>query len=193
MRLEIQFDASYLSRPNSRSVAGSVYYLTPSTTPAAPNSPCHAISAIIPVVVASVAEAEYAALFIAGRNGATLRAILNSLGYPQPATTIFCDNACAVGIATDTVTPRRTKSMDMQFHWIRDRVRQKQFNVTWLKGADNLADFFTKALPVHVNRTHMPSLVHTPPIIDTAYHARRAKRRYDYLNPISTFSSERVC
>jgi hypothetical protein len=101
--------------------------------------------------------------------------ILNSLGYPQPAITIFCDNACAVGIANDTVTPGRTKSMDMQFQWIRDRERQQQFEVTWIEGADNLTDFFTKALPAHVHRTHMPSLVVTPPVITTAYHARRAR------------------
>lgn len=124
MRLEIQSDVSYLSRPQSRSVAGGIFNLALSPTSAVPNSPCHAFSSIIPVVVSSVAEAEYAALFMAGRDGAALRTVLDSLGYPQPATTIFCDNACAVGIASDTVTPRRTKSMDMQFHWIRDRVRQ---------------------------------------------------------------------
>lgn len=179
MQLEIQSDASYLSRPNSRSVAGSVFYLTPpdlTTT----NSPCHALSTIIPVVVASVAEAEYAALFIAGRTGAELRTILTSLGYRQPSTTIYCDNACAVGIATDTVTPRRTKSMDMQFHWIRDRVRQHQFTVTWLKGADNLADFFTKALPAHHHRRLMPSLVCIPSSPNTSL-TPHAQRRQNYL------------
>ena len=59
-----------------------------------------------------------------------LRNVLTSLGLPQPAPTTFCDNACAVSIANDTITPRRTKSIDMQFHWIRDRVRHHQFVVT---------------------------------------------------------------
>lgn len=141
MRLAIQSDASYLSRPNARSVAGGVFYLINNDSTRTSNGPCHAISNIIPVVVSSVAEAEYAALFLNGREGAMLRTILHDLGYPQSSTTIYCDNACAVGIATDTVTPKRTKSMDMQFHWIRDRVRQLLFTVTWRKGADNLADF----------------------------------------------------
>ena len=90
-----------------------------------------------------------------------LRNILHSLGYPQPPTSIFCDNACAVGIANDTITPRRTKSIDMNFHWIRDRVRQGRFIVTWLKGEHNLADFFTKPLPVHTHQKLMSVLVST--------------------------------
>jgi hypothetical protein len=64
-----------------------------------------------------------------------------------------------VGIATDTVKPKRTKSIDMRFHWLRDRVRQGQFRLVWRKGIYNLADFFTKALPVHIHQQLMPLLV----------------------------------
>ena len=180
MTLQIQSDASYLSRPHARSVAGCLFYLVP--PPGSTNGPCHAISSVIPVVVSSVAEAEYAALFIAGREGAMLRNILTSLGYPQPATTIFCDNACAVSIANDTITPRRTKSIDMQFHWIRDRVRQHQFVVTWLKGSDNLADFFTKALPVTEHRRLMTSLVHIPSNLSSVNQSSHSLRRQLYLH-----------
>jgi hypothetical protein len=155
MQLEIQSDASYLTRPHSRSVAGGVFYLTPAPGAAHPNGPCHAISSVIPAVVSSVAEAECAALFIAGRDGAMLRNILNSLGYPQLPTSIFCDNACAVGIANDTITPRRTKSIDINFHWIRDRVRQGHFIVTWLKGQHNLAS----SRP-HSPKTHVRLCIH---------------------------------
>ena len=181
MTLTIQSDASYLSRPHARSVAGSVFYLAAAPNSALPNSPYHSISSLIPVVVSSVAEAEYAALFIAGREGAMLRNILHSLGYPQQATSILCDNACAVGIANDTITPRRTKSIDMQFNWIRDRVRQGQFVVTWLKGSDNLADFFTKPLPVHSHTKIMPLLVHTPPNLSPLTQRPHSLRRRKYL------------
>ena len=183
MTLEIQSDASYLSRPHARSVAGCLFYLVP--PPGKVNGPCHALSSVIPVVVSSVAEAEYGSLFIAGREGAMLRTILTSLGYPQLATTIFCDNACAVSIANDTITPRRTKSIDMHFYWIRDRVRQQQFIVTWVKGTDNLADFFTKALPVHTHRRLMSSLVYTPPNLSSINQPKHSLRRQKYLTPPS--------
>jgi hypothetical protein len=34
--------------------------------------------------------------------------------------------------------------MDMRYHWLTDRVRQKQFDVYWRPGKDNLADYHTK-------------------------------------------------
>ena len=116
-----------------------------------------------------------------------LRNILHSLGYPQLHTTIYCDNACAVGIATDTITPRKTKSIDMQFNWIRDRVRQNQYTVTGLKGAHNLADFFAKPLPVHLHTTLMPAFVSTP--FTSATHHAHLLRRQLYLNDSVKVSS----
>ena len=162
MILHIQSDASYLSRHGARSVAGGIFYVGNIDQPTLINGAIHAISSIIPAVVASVAEAEYAALFLNGQEAVSLRDSLTALGYPQPATAILCDNKCAQGIATDTVKPKRTKSVDMKFHWIRDRIRQGQFLVMWRKGADNLADFFTKPLPVHQHHRLMPLLVHVP-------------------------------
>lgn len=163
MILHVQSDASYLSRPQARSVAGALFYLGNTDQPTHINGSVHALSSIIPSVVASVAEAEYAALFLAGQEAAWLRNILSSLGYPQPSTIILCDNNCAVGIALDTIKPKRTKSIDMRYHWIRDRIRQGQYIVTWRKGSNNLADFFTKPLPVHLHQSLMPLLVHVPP------------------------------
>jgi hypothetical protein len=177
MILYIQSDASYLSRPQSRSVAGGIFYLGNSSTPTAVNGAIHAISSIIPAVVASAGEAEYAALFINGQEGEWLRQILHDIGHPQPTTLIMCDNQCAVGIASDTVKPKRTKSIDMKFHWIRDRVRQKHFSVIWRKGEHNLADFFTKSLPVHVHQSLMPLLVYSPPA-SPAFHTRSFQRHF---------------
>jgi hypothetical protein len=35
---------------------------------------------------------------------------------------------------------------DMRFHWVRDRVRQGQFTISYIKSADNIAAYFTKNL-----------------------------------------------
>jgi hypothetical protein len=64
----------------------------------------------------------------------------------------------------------------MRFHWIRDRVRQGHFTVEWRKGASNLADFFTKPLPVHVHQSLMPFLVRTPAGPPNPFHRSRAAR-----------------
>ena len=161
MILHIQSDASYLSRDGSRSVAGGIFYLGNRDSPTHINGAIHAISSIIGVIVSSAAEAEYAALFINAQHGAWLRTVLEAFGYPQPPTLIMCDNACAVGIANNTVKIKRSKCIDMRFHWIRDRITQGQFVVQWREGANNLADFFTKAQPVHIHQELMPYLVYS--------------------------------
>ena len=76
MTLFIQADASYLSRPNARSIAGGICYLGNKGSPHHINGAIHAVSSIIPSVVASAAEAEYAALFILGQEGEYLRQVV---------------------------------------------------------------------------------------------------------------------
>ena len=185
MILHIQSDASHLSRPGARSVAGGIFYLGNHDAPTQINGAILAISTIIPAVVASVAEAEYAALFLNGQEGVALRDMLHALGYSQPPTTILCDNKCAYGIATDTIKPKRTKSIDMKFHWTRDRIRLGQFHVVWRKGQHNLADFFTKSLPVHQHKKTSSLLVQVPPVTFAPTQTKHSNR--------STSLIERVC
>ena len=77
------------------------------------------------------------------------------MGYPDLPVTIYTDNACAVQIANDDLKPRRTKALDMRYHWTRDQVKQRKLIIKWIKGDDNIADFFTKALPTHLHLTYM--------------------------------------
>ena len=180
MILETQADASYLSRSKARSVAGGIAYLTSKgdgTPSPIPNGAVATLSQIIDVVVASVAEAEYASVFKNGQAAAWLRVVLGAMGHIQPATDLWTDNGCAVGLANDTLKIKRSKSIDMRFHWVRDRIRQGQLKVKWQKGATNLADFFTKALPVHEHQEIMHKLVHVPHNkTGSARSARRTQR-----------------
>ena len=176
MLLFIQSDASYLGRSFARSVAGGCFYIGNKNQPTHINGSVYTISNTIDVVVASAFEAEYGAIFITAQIGVWIRTILSALGYPQPPTIILCDNECAVGIANNTTKIRRGKAIDMRFHWIRDRIAQNQFQVLWRKGANNLADFFTKALPVHTHQQLMPFLVNTPLDLNNPYHSKRVQR-----------------
>ena len=122
-------------------------------------------------VMASAAEAELGALFFNAREAIPIRNTLREMGHPQPPTPITTDNACAAGIASDTVKQKRSKAIDMRFYWIRDRVKQGQFCVRWAPGTMNRADYFTK---------------HFWP----AYH--RAIRS-TYLQPTQQHTATRVC
>lgn len=152
-------DASYCSRSQSRSVAGGLFYFGNRDSPDTPNGPLLCFSGVIPTVVSAVSEAEYAALFMLAQHGTWLRVIAEALGYPQPPTTIICDNAVAVGISTKKVKLRRSKPIWMRYHWIRNRVSLGEFVVVWRAGVTNPADFFTKALPTDVFQRIAKTLV----------------------------------
>jgi hypothetical protein len=107
----------------------------------------------MPAVNASAGESEYGALFINGQVAEGIRNNAADLGHPQPPTTMVTDSQCAHGIANDTVKQKRSKAIDMRYHWVRDRVRQKHFRVLWKPGKLNRADFFTKNHPVHHHRS----------------------------------------
>jgi hypothetical protein len=160
MILRISSDASYLSETQGRSRVGGYFDLINSDIDpirAPVNGAIHVISSVLSSVVASVAEAEYGRLFVNGQAGADIRQKLIGMGYPQPMTTIITDNKCAAGIANKSLKQLRTKSIDMKFHWIRDRTQKHEFQVVWQQGIDNTADYFTKVHPTahHRLRRHL--------------------------------------
>eukprot|EP00804_Cyclotella_cryptica_P000211 CCRYP_016197-RE/>CCRYP_016197-RE protein AED:0.49 eAED:0.44 QI:0/-1/0/1/-1/0/1/0/142 len=97
--------------------------------------------------MSSAAEAELGALYINARDTIPQRHLLNELGHPQPPTPIQIDNSTALGVVTNIIQPKRTKAMDMRFHWLRCRENQKQFRTYWRAGTTNLADYVTKHHP----------------------------------------------
>ncbi len=89
---------------------------------------------MISCVVVSVAEAELAGGFQIAQAAVHFRRILHDLGYPQPPTLLRMDNTVAIGIATESINAKRSKSMDMRFFWIIDRIKQGQFLVKHIPG-----------------------------------------------------------
>jgi hypothetical protein len=169
MILHVHSDASYLSERKARSRSGGFFYLSSAplnptiaphseSTPPPLNGAVLVHSSIMSTVLSSATEAKAGALFYNAKEATVLRNTLAALGHPQPPTPIQTDNACAAGIANDTIRQRRSKAMDMRFYWVRDRVSRGEFLVYWRAGTDNLADYFTKH--------HSPS------------HHRRIRSRY---------------
>ena len=156
MQLQIQSDASYLCRTKARSVLGGLHYLG---TMEQINGPFFCTSKIISCVVTSAAEAELGAAFQNAQKGAQFRNTLIELGYPQEPTPILVDNTVAEGLARGTVNAKRSKSMDVRFFWLRDRVKKGQFIIKHLAGRFNISDFFTKPLPKEKFEQFQPYLV----------------------------------
>ena len=162
MLLQIHSDASYLSLPNSGSKAGG-YHTLGDHTPTFRNSAIECISTRIPVNVGSAAEAELAGAHANAQLGVPERMTLKNIGYPQPPTPIFADNECAIGLSLQTVIPKKSKSMDQRFNWIRERMSLLEFTIPWIPSLENYADFFTKSLPVWRHTEMIPLFVCTRP------------------------------
>jgi len=137
-------DASYLSESKARSRAGGHFFLASNSPYPDNNGAVLTVAKIIKAVMSSAAEAELGALYINCREAVPARHQLEEMGHVQPPTPIQTDNTTALGVVNNTIQPRRTKAMDMRFHWLRCRKRQKQFRVYWRAGPTNKGDYVTK-------------------------------------------------
>eukprot|EP00804_Cyclotella_cryptica_P020074 CCRYP_014880-RH/>CCRYP_014880-RH protein AED:0.12 eAED:0.12 QI:0/-1/0/1/-1/1/1/0/1096 len=150
MILAVHSDASYLNEPQARSRAGGHFFLSHNENVPRNNGAILNIAHIIKHVMSSATEAELAALYIMAREAVYIRIILQEMGHKQPPTPIQTDNAMADAVINGKVQPKRTKAMDMRFHWLRDRECQDQFKFYWRPGKTNYADYWTK----HHSATH---------------------------------------
>ena len=144
MVLAVHSDAGYLNKPKARSRAGGHFFLSNNSNIPPNNGAVLNIAHIIKHVMSSATKAELAALYIMAREAVYIRIILEEMGHKQPPTPMQTDNAMAEGVINSTVTPKRTKAMDMRFHWLRDRECQQQFRIYWRSGKQNYADHWTK-------------------------------------------------
>ncbi len=162
MVLAIHSDAGYLNVEDARSRAGGHHFLSENVNNPANNGAIYNEASIIKSVMSSAAEAEIGALYINARKGVEIRNILKEMGHMQPPTPVQTDNLTAEGIVNLRVQPKRTKAMDMRFHWLRDsRVNQKQFKFYWRPGTSMQADYWTKHhSPAH--HRHMRNEILTP-------------------------------
>jgi hypothetical protein len=152
MILHMHSDASYISQKEAKSRAGGFFYMgsSTSTEKKLTNGAILIVSKVLKHVMSSAAEAEIGAVFINAKEGAVLCTILVEFGHPHPPTPMETENNTATGYSNGTIKQKRTKPIDMRFYWIKDRMKQGQFNVYWGPGYQNLADYFTK----HHSRAH---------------------------------------
>jgi hypothetical protein len=104
-----------------------------------------------PVVSRSSAEAEYRAVANGVAEASWLRQLLHELHSPlQRATLIYYDNVSAVYLSTNPVQHQRTKHVEIDLHFIRERVAVGDVRVLSVPTTLQFADIFTKGLPSSV-------------------------------------------
>ena len=108
------------------------------------NGAVHTVAQIIKTVISSAAEAELGALYINSCEAIPARNLLEAMGHRQPPTPMQTDNSTLLGVVTNKIQPKRTKAMDVRFHWLRCRANQRQFGTYWRAGTTNKGNYVTK-------------------------------------------------
>jgi len=76
-----------------------------------------------------------------------IQTLLYELGIKAPrAARLWCDNIGATYLSANPVFHARTKHIEVDFHFVRERVARKLLDIRFIPTGDQLADGFTKPL-----------------------------------------------
>ncbi|KAG7548326.1 Integrase catalytic core [Arabidopsis suecica] len=101
-----------------------------------------------PTVSLSTTEAEYKASTLAAQECIWLRRLFEDLFEPiNKPVAIYGDNQSAIKLANNPVFHARTKHIELEHHFIREKVLDGIIEALEVRSEDNVADIFTKSLP----------------------------------------------
>ena len=98
------------------------------------------------IVSLSTAEAEYIALTHGAKEAIWLRQFLNDLGLSCKTVPILVDNQSAIRLASNSEFHKRSKHIDVRFHFVRDVIDRKEIEIDYVQSKNQLADIFTKPI-----------------------------------------------
>ena len=88
-----------------------------------------------------------------------IRNLLEELGFkPKHAMQLNCDNKAAIDIAHNPVQHDRTKHVEVDRHFIKEKLEAKIIKVSFVKSEDQLADVLTKAVTGRVFHSSLSKL-----------------------------------
>ena len=101
-----------------------------------------------PTVSKSSAEAEYRGVANVVSETCWIRNLLLEIHFPiHTATLVYCDNVRVVYLSGNPIHHQRTKHIEMDIHFVREKVQRGQVRVLHVPSRYQIADIFTKGLP----------------------------------------------
>ncbi len=108
------------------------------------------------IVALSSTEAEYIAASSASQEALYIRQLLKDLKYEQTdPTPLFIDNQGAITLSNNQMTNKRTKHIDVRYHFIRDIVEKKEIICGYISTEEMIADCLTKPVGHNILQRNM--------------------------------------
>lgn len=98
------------------------------------------------IVATSTTNAEYIAAYEAAKEIVWTRQLLSNIGVKQEQTILNIDNVAAETLIKNPTFHKRTKHIDVKFHYTRELIKNSSIKVQHVKSSDQLADILTKSL-----------------------------------------------
>ena len=96
----------------------------------------------------SSTEGEYKALANATAEIIWVQSLPKELGiHSKQVPCLWCNNLGATYLSANPIFHARTKHIEIDFHFVRERVAEKKLDIRFIRSQDQVADGFTKALP----------------------------------------------
>jgi hypothetical protein len=111
------------------------------------------------VVSRSSAKAEYRVVANGVAEATWLRQLLHEFQTPPSrCTLVYCDNISVVYLSTNPVQHQRIKHVEIDLHFVREKVAIGPVRVVYVPTTSQFADIFTKGLPSSVFNEFRSSL-----------------------------------
>nr|GEX55081.1 retrovirus-related Pol polyprotein from transposon TNT 1-94 [Tanacetum cinerariifolium] len=96
----------------------------------------------------SSAEAEYVSLSACCSQVLWMKTQLTDYGFHLDKIPMYCDSKAAIAISCNPIQHSRTKYIDVCYHFIKEKVEKGIVELFFVETEYQLADLFTKSLPV---------------------------------------------
>lgn len=143
-------DADYAGDPDDRhSTGGYIIYLG--------SNPISWSAKKQRTVSRSSTEAEYRQLAYTAAELSWLRSLFKDLEVSLSAPVLWCDNVSSLALASNPVFHARTKHLEVDYHYVREKVIRGELQVRYISTKDQVADIFTKGYLDNASLNSSPS------------------------------------